>query len=240
MPSKTQANFWVDNLKVKNINVKDYEASDLGNSGVSGKFGLSGTLYVQPKGYVWSMEIPFRVVMRVDEHPQSGTIVFNALNKRGIDQMVETAISDYSWENKIVKMLGRLDFVHYGDRRASLAKSVVARHIVVAGLTDKLYGSLRDKHRKFEMGIHKTLRAYMNAFEKALLKQDFVLDHRMSDISYWMDSEGIYPEGELYFVDKRDHQQRDSIQVAKDLEKVGIEGSVWWQGNHWRVKFGGK
>ena len=110
----------------------------------------------------------------------------------------------------------------------------------LGGLTDKLYDSLRGKHRKFEMDIHKTLRAYMNAFEKALLKQDFVLDHRMSDISYWMDSEGIYPEGELYFVDKRDHQQRDSVQVAKDLEKVGIDGSVWWQGNHWRVKFGGK
>lgn len=240
MAHKTQATFWVDNLKAKNINVKTYEAADRGNAGVSGKFGLSGTLYVQPKGYIWSMEIPFRVVMQVDEAPTSGTIVFNAGNSRGIVQMVETAISDYSLGSKIVGMLGRLDFVPYRDRRASLVKSVVARHIVAAGLTEKLYDSLRDKHHKFETGIHKTLRAYMNAFEKALLKQDFVLDHRHSDISYWMDSEGIYPEGTLYFVDKRDHQQRESIQVAKDLEKVGIDGSVWWQGNHWRVKFGGK
>ena len=112
----------------------------------------------------------------------------------------------------------------------------------LGGLTDKLYDSLRGKYRKFEMDIHKTLRAYMKGFEMALLQQDFVLDRRMSDISYWMDSEGIYPEGELYFVDKieTDYEPRDSIQVAKDLEKVGIDGSVWWQGNHWRVKFGGK
>ena len=128
MAHKTQANFWVANLKVKNINVKTYEAADRGNAGVSGKFCLSGTLYVQPKGYIWSMEIPFRVVMQVDEAPTSGTIVFSSTSNRGIDQMVETAISDYSLDSKIVGMLGRLDFVPYGDRRRATIDNVVKAH----------------------------------------------------------------------------------------------------------------
>ena len=124
MPSKVQANFWVDDLQVRNINVKTYESSDRGNAGVSGKFYISGTLNIQPKGYIWAMQQPFRIGMQVDEEPRSGTIVFTALTKRGIDQMVELAISDYSLDSKIVGMLGRLDYVPYKERRASLAKSV--------------------------------------------------------------------------------------------------------------------
>jgi hypothetical protein len=127
MAHKTQATFWVDDLKVKNINVKTYEAADRGNAGVSGKFYISGTLYVQPKGYIWSMEQPFRIGMQVDEAPTSGTIVFSSLKNRGIDQMVETAISDYSLDSKIVGMLGRLDFVPYKEgRRAHMMERVAS------------------------------------------------------------------------------------------------------------------
>ena len=128
MPSKVQANFWVEDLQVKNINVKTYESSDRGNAGVSGKFYISGTLNVQPKGYIWAMQQPFRIGMQVDEAPTSGTIVFTALSKRGIDQMVELAISDYSLDSKIVGMLGRLDFVPYGDRRRAAIDNVVKAH----------------------------------------------------------------------------------------------------------------
>ena len=128
MPSKVQANFWVDDLQVKNINVKNYESSDMGNAGVSGKFYISGTLNVQPKGYTWAMQQPFRIGMQVDEEPRSGTIVFTALSKRGIDQMVELAISDYSLDSKVVGMLGRLDYVPHKDRRRAAIDSVVKAH----------------------------------------------------------------------------------------------------------------
>ena len=125
MPHKVQASFWVEDLRVKNINVKSYESADRGNAGVSGKFTISGTLHAQPKGYIWSMEQPFRIGMQVDEEPRSGTIIFQALTKRGLDQMVELAISDYSLDNTIVGMLGRLDFVPYGDRRRAAIDNVL-------------------------------------------------------------------------------------------------------------------
>ena len=135
MPSKVQANFWVDDLQVRNINVKTYESSDRGNSGVSGKFYISGTLNIQPKGYIWAMQQPFRIGMQVDEEPRSGTIVFNALTKRGIDQMVELAISDYSLDSKIVGMLGRLDYVPYGERRrAHMMERVASTSTVMSAV----------------------------------------------------------------------------------------------------------
>ncbi len=107
-------------------------------------------------------------------------------------------------------------------------------------LTEKLYDTVRDRYSKFEAAMQKTMQSYMNAFEKALLKQDFVMDRRKSYINYYMDREGIYPEGELHFIDKRDHQQRDRYAVEGDIQKLGFWGSVMGDHGMWKVRFGGK
>ncbi len=113
---KVTSEFWIEPMSVRNIDVREYESQDRGNSARSGKFILEGTLFVQPKGYTWSMEIPFRVPIDLSEHDRSGTIVFNAAIKRGLDQMVITAASkSYKTENAVLKLLGRVPQVPYED-----------------------------------------------------------------------------------------------------------------------------
>ena len=113
---KVTSEFWIEPMSVRNIDVREYESQDRGNSARSGKFILEGTLFVQPKGYIWSMEIPFRVPIDLSEHDRSGTIVFNAAIKRGLDQMVITAASkSYKTENAVLKLLGRVPQVPYED-----------------------------------------------------------------------------------------------------------------------------
>ena len=131
MAHKVQAVFWVADLKARNVNVKEYESQDRGNSGVSGKFWLSGTIHVQPKGYIWSMEQKFKVLLTVAEHPESGTIVFqNPNNNNGTAHMVVAAISDYSMDTKVVKLLGRLEFVPAEDRRLASIDNVTKAYLV--------------------------------------------------------------------------------------------------------------
>ena len=149
MAYKVKAEFWADGLKARNVDVKDYEWEDRGTSGISGRFWLSGVLHVQPKGYIWTMKTPFKVFLNVAEHAHSGTIVFNTENDKGIDHMVEAAISDYDMDTKVVKLLGKLDFVSYGDRRrASIDK--------VSGKLPKatLQSAVRDLERLIAKAKH--------------------------------------------------------------------------------------
>jgi hypothetical protein len=107
-------------------------------------------------------------------------------------------------------------------------------------IMDKLYDAVRNKHHSFEMAMQKTMQSYMNAFGKGLLKLDFVMDQRKSYINYYTDSEGIYPEGELHFIDKRDHQQRDRYAVEADIQKLGLWGNAMGDHGMWKIRFGGK
>lgn len=129
MAHKVKAEFWVDGLKARNASVKDYEWEDRGSSGIQGRFWLSGVLHVQPKGYIWTMQTPFKVFMNVAEHAHSGTIVFNTESDKGIDHMVEAAISDFAMDRKVVKLLGKIPFVRYEDRRRASASAVVKAHL---------------------------------------------------------------------------------------------------------------
>jgi hypothetical protein len=67
-------------------------------------------LKIQPKGYIWQMEQPFSVALRLDEEPRSGTLAFTAKNKDALSQMVSTAIlqGGYGLEDQIIKMLGKI------------------------------------------------------------------------------------------------------------------------------------
>jgi len=107
-------------------------------------------------------------------------------------------------------------------------------------ITDKLYDAVRGKYHSFESGMRKTLDAYLARFGKGLLKLDFVMDQRKSYIDYYTDREGIYPEGVLHFIDKRDHQQRDRYAVEDDIKKLGLYGSVSGGAGMWKISFGGK
>ena len=109
-----------------------------------------------------------------------------------------------------------------------------------ADIVDKLYDTVRGKYRAFEAEMHKTMLSYLDVFERALLTQDFVLDRRKSSIYHYTDREGIYPEGELHFIDKRDHGQRDEYAVEQALQKLGIWGNVRGKHGMWSVRFGGK
>tara|TARA_Y100000310_G_scaffold332468_1_gene408108 strand:+ start:210 stop:617 length:408 start_codon:yes stop_codon:yes gene_type:complete len=114
---KVDSQFWIVPTSVRNIDVKEYESANRGTSGRYGKFILEGTLHVQPKGYIWTMQTPFRVPIDLAEHDQSGTIVFNATTKRGIDQMVITAAgSSYKTEDAVLKLLGKVPFVPHDGR----------------------------------------------------------------------------------------------------------------------------
>jgi len=107
-------------------------------------------------------------------------------------------------------------------------------------ITDKLYDAVRGKYHSFESGMRKTLDAYLARYGKGLLKLDFVMDQRKSYIDYYTDREGIYPEGVLHFIDKRDHQQRDRYAVEADIQKLGLYGSVSGSAGMWKISFGGK
>lgn len=113
-------------------------------------------------------------------------------------------------------------------------------HKTAADITDKLYDTVRNQYHAFEQRMDKTLQAYLARFGKGLLKLDFVMDQRKSYINYYTDREGIYPEGELHFIDKRDHQQRDRYAVEADLQKLGLWGSVMGDTGMWKIRFGGK
>tara|TARA_Y100000389_G_scaffold195725_1_gene227568 strand:- start:29 stop:1273 length:1245 start_codon:yes stop_codon:yes gene_type:complete len=118
--------------------------------------------------------------------------------------------------------------------------SKMAAGKTAADITDKLYDAVRGKYHSFESGMRKTLDAYLARFGKGLLKLDFVMDQRKSYIDYYTDREGIYPEGVLHFIDKRDHQQRDRYAVEADIQKLGLYGSVSGGAGMWKISFGGK
>ena len=131
--------------------------------------------------------------------------------------------------------------------RTASAACVALRHAsrgvakeAAEDIVDKMYGAVRGKYNAFETGMNKVLQTYLNRFGKALLKHDFVMDHRKSYIHYYTDREGIYPEGELHFIDKRDHQQRDRSEVGEALEKLGLYGNVNGGTGVWKIRFGGK
>lgn len=112
------AKFWVEPQAVKNMTVKEYEDDNYGTSHRSGIFVLKGVLKVQPKGYIWTMDTPFSIRVELAEHGPSGTIVFQAVQKAGLDHMVVTAIGkSYKTEDAVLAMLGKVPFVYYDDRR---------------------------------------------------------------------------------------------------------------------------
>jgi len=117
--SKVKAEFWIVPTTAKNISVKDYESEDLGNSARSGEFILNGVLHVQPDGYTWSMQQPFSVRIELSEEPRSGTLVFNAAQRTGLDLMVVTAAhADYSSEKAVMSALGEVPFVEYEEKKS--------------------------------------------------------------------------------------------------------------------------
>ena len=111
---KVKAEFWIEPNSAKNISVKWHEdANTLGHEARYGDFLLKGILKVQPKGYTWSMEQPFSLVITLHEEPTSGTLFFKVKGKKGtgvqeLAQMVDAAITlgGYGLEDKIMRLLG--------------------------------------------------------------------------------------------------------------------------------------
>lgn len=126
------------------------------------------------------------------------------------------------------------------ERAFNLVFDAMKKSASKTDLTEKLYDLVRSKYHTFEVGMNKALDDYLGRFEKGLLKHDFVMDRRKSNIHYYTDHEGIYPEGVLHFIDKRDHQQRDRYAVEADIQKLGLWGNVQGGAGMWSVRFGGK
>lgn len=114
---KVKAEFWAEIKGVRNLTVKNYEDPNRGESARSGLALISGVLHIQPKGYIWTMDIPFKKRIQIDEHASSGTLVWNQPDRKdGVGNMlISSLMESYALENQVMKMLGKVEFVPYED-----------------------------------------------------------------------------------------------------------------------------
>lgn len=146
--ARGRASYEMKNLRVRNLSVKEYEASDLGTSYRSGKVRLSADVWVTDNSrsdWVTGLGI-FELrdeVIELNEHPHQGTIWMNFDRKGRRDQALEMALADDRVQDQILKALGRVEFVyHENNRMASkairLAASKPVGHPLRTALLDAL------------------------------------------------------------------------------------------------------
>jgi hypothetical protein len=102
---------------VRNLSVKEYESEDMGTSSKQGDMHVSGKLQFKAKGMTHALEVPVDVKLTLNEHPHSGHLSFSEDRSTPKGEMVIRALlgGDYKAENKIMKMLGRVEFVPYDE-----------------------------------------------------------------------------------------------------------------------------
>lgn len=86
-------------------------------------------------------------------------------------------------------------------------------------LSDEIQDAIWDMDQYREKTLQAAFKRTLDRAEKELLKHDFVLDRRNSWISDYHHHEGTRYEAQLVFVDKRDHNPRNTDEVEEVLKK---------------------
>ena len=107
---------------------------------------------------------------------------------------------------------------------------------------DKMHDGLATMKQQFEERAYNFLQRKLDQVERDLLRKDFVMNRNKTHVYHYSDHEGIYPEGTLVFVDKRDHNARGSDEVNAILDDLGFWGYATQDGpgGPWKINFGGK
>jgi hypothetical protein len=180
---------------------------------------------------------------------------FSRIRQKGLDYKGYLRVSRAGSEFALNRRVRQMIYLHYLAKTKGVKSNTVfgwpqryaggnAGSTKTAGqdFLDALYAKVDKHHSKYEASLNKLLLRERERVEKALLKHDFVMHRHKSYIDTYTDREGIYPEGRLTFIDKRDHYPRSSEEVQEILEGLGFFASGITQDNQgeWSFTFGGK